>query len=96
MWTAGLCGADGHLPGETPAEVNRHKLLRVAQGEFKEVKTFAGEDWEQSWPRLRAAPGNAFLNWHNVSGQEIIKSHAMSNAETQTFPLWRKRFIQRN
>jgi len=29
----------GHRVGKSPAEVNQHELLRIAQTEFKEVKT---------------------------------------------------------
>jgi hypothetical protein len=54
---------DGHLFGETPEEVNLAELLRNAQREFKEVKTMDEDDLEQDWPRLRAALGEAFLEW---------------------------------
>jgi SNF2 family DNA or RNA helicase len=55
---------DGHLLGETPAEVNLHELLRIAQSEFKSVKTIDEEELERDWPRLRAALGKAFLKWN--------------------------------
>ena len=48
---------DGHLLSESPAEVNLHELLRLAQSEFKSVKTIDEDELKQDWPRLRAALG---------------------------------------
>lgn len=86
---------DGHLLGETPAEVNLHELLRIAQTEFKSVKTIDEEELEQGWPHLRAALGKAFLDWHNVCGSELIKLDKPPNFNSESLPLWRQRFIRR-
>jgi hypothetical protein len=77
---------DGHLLGETPEEVNLPELLRIAQTEFKNIKTIDEVELERAWPCLRAILGQAFLNWHNLPAQptETVK----------TVPLWRQRFIR--
>jgi hypothetical protein len=86
---------DGHLLGENPTEVNLHELLRIAQSEFKEVKTIDEEELEQGWPRLRAALGKAFLNWHKACAGEIIKPAEMPQTPSESLPQWRQRFIRR-
>jgi hypothetical protein len=79
---------DGHLLGESPAEVNLHELLRLAQTEFKCVKTMDEDELKQGWPRLRSALGRAFLDWRKVRANEIIEP---TNIQSR-FPLWRQRF----
>ena len=86
---------DGHLLGETPEEVNLHELLRIAQTEFKSVKTMDEVDLEQDWPRLRATLGKAFLNWQNVAAREIIQPNETPQSQSKTPPLWRQRFFDR-
>ncbi|MDE2104500.1 MAG: SWF/SNF helicase family protein, partial [Patescibacteria group bacterium] len=54
---------DGHLLGETPAEVNLAELLHLAQREFKNVKTLDEHELEQGWPKLRAALSRAYVAW---------------------------------
>jgi len=77
---------DGHLLGENPAEVSLHELLRIAQTEFKNIKTIDEEELEQGWPRLRAALGQAFLKWKS----ELLDT---PKPATNVSPLWRQRFI---
>ena len=86
---------DGHLLGETPEEVNLHELLRIAQTEFKSVKTMDEVDLEQGWPRLRAALGKAFINWQKLSAREIIHPNETPHTQSKIIPLWRQRFIRR-
>ena len=81
---------DGHLLGETPAEVNLAELLHLAQREFKNVKTLDEHDLEAGWPRLRAALGKAFLVWNGQSRADLPVSQM-----TTDLPLWRQRFIRR-
>ena len=86
---------DGHLLGETPTEVNLNELLRIAQSEFKLVKTIDEDELERDWPRLRAALGRAFSNWNNVCVSEIIMPDKSPNFNSKSLPLWRQRFIRR-
>jgi hypothetical protein len=98
---------DGHLLGENPEEVNLAELLRIAQREFKEVKTMDEEELEQDWPRLRAALGKAFRKWKDdlrleTGGSELeaMASAPTANSKLPTapasnLPLWRQRFIRR-
>jgi hypothetical protein len=84
---------DGHLLGETPAEVNLHELLRIAQTEFKSVKTIDEDDLKQDWPRLRDLLGKAFLNWQMIPSLGTIQSNRKLNNQSTTLPPWRQRFI---
>ena len=85
---------DGHLLGENPGEVNLHELLRIAQRDFKQVKTMDEEELEQGWQQTRTALSRAFINWHKGCATEIIQP--VKNIEYQKIrPLWRQRFIRR-
>jgi hypothetical protein len=86
---------DGHLLGETPAEVNLHELLRIAQTEFMSVKTIDEEELEQDWPRLRAALGRAFLKWQGELNEVKFRPAKESPAATNNFPIWRQCFSRR-
>ena len=86
---------DGHLLGENPEEVNLAELLRIAQREFKDVKTIDEEDLEQGWPHLRAALGKAFLNWNKVCSPEIIQPPKTPATQPKTLPPWRQHFSRR-
>ena len=79
---------DGHLLGETPAEVNFHELIRTAQSEFRDVKTLDENDLEQDWPRLRAALGNAFIKWKCELHESVKQTHVAN------IPLWRQHFLR--
>jgi len=85
---------DGHLLGETPTEVNLHELLRIAQTEFKSVKTIDEGELKQGWPRLRAAVSKAFVNWQKLPLHQSIQSNIKPNALSKELPLWRHRFIR--
>ena len=61
------------MPG-TRAEVNLHELLRLAQFEFKSVKTIDEDELKSDWPRLRAALGRAFLDWNGEFRIEVDRS----------------------
>jgi len=78
--------------GENPAEVNLAELLHIAQREFKQVKTLDEVELEQGWPRLRAALGKAFLDWHKVSVRKEIQPETPA-IPSKTLPLWRQRFL---
>jgi hypothetical protein len=82
---------DGHLLGESPAEVNMHDLLRLAQREFKDVKTIDEDELKQDWPHLRAALGKAFLDWNRVANKMIRTNEPTFQSR---IPLWRLRFIR--
>jgi len=94
---------DGHLLGETPAEVNLHELLRLAQSEFKSVKTIDEDELKQGWPRLRAALGMAFLDWKGKFRIEVDRSQksvtvAMNGrlpSNVKTSLSWRQLFLRR-
>jgi len=66
---------DGHLLGENPLEVNLHELLRIAQTEFKNIKTIDEYELEQDWPRQRAVLGQAFLKWKS----ETLGAHKIDH-----------------
>ena len=85
---------DGHLLGESPAEVNLHELLRLAQSEFKSVKTIDEEELKQGWPRLRAALGKALLEWNNLFVYEKIQPNEAPDIQPKTLPHWRQCFIR--
>ena len=90
---------DGHLLGETPAEVNLAELLHIAEREFKTVKTLDEHDLEQGWPRLRAALGKAFLQWTGklpAAKGAIAPAQPQPATQTNDLPLWRQRFLRRN
>ena len=84
---------DGHLLGESPAEVNLHELLRIAQSEFKSIKTMDEDELKQGWPHLRAALGMAFLDWRKARANKMIQTKEPSNNQSR-IPLWRQRFSQ--
>ena len=84
---------DGHLLGETPEEVNLHELLRIAQTEFKSVKTMDEVELEQGWPRLRVALGKAILNWKKLAAREIIQPK-QPPIQSKQILFWRQRFIR--
>ena len=86
---------DGHLLGENPEEVNLAELLRIAQCEFKEVKTIEEEELESDWPRLRSALGKAFLKWQMMRVNEIIQWEEVPRLPSKSVPLWRQRFSRR-
>lgn len=57
---------DGHLLGESPAEMNLAELLEIARKEFDGGRTARCIDeveLEKGWPRLRATLGKAFIQW---------------------------------
>jgi len=91
---------DGHLLGETPAEVNLAELLHIAEREFKNVKTLDEHELEQGWPRLRAGLSRACVAWKvkrvggAAGGVSVPASHPQS-AVTNDPPLWRQRFRRR-
>jgi len=97
---------DGHLLGETPQEVNLHELIRLAQTEFKTVKTIDEDELKQDWPRQRAALGKAFMNWNCEikleTGNSKLEAEAsaptanskLPTAPVSNLPRWRQRFIQ--
>jgi len=92
---------DGHLLGENPHEVNLAELLHIAQREFADVKTIDEEELEQSWPRLRAALGKAFIKWRTDSSvAEIWTPEPISDLPSPDsdidLPLWRQRFLRRS
>lgn len=80
---------DGHLLGETPAEVNLQELLRIAQTEFKSVTTIDQVELNQDWPHLCAALGRAFLNWQKIPLHQTIQPNKILNT-----PFWRQRFAR--
>jgi hypothetical protein len=84
---------DGHLLGESPQEVNLHELLRLAQSEFKSVKTIDEDELKQGWPRLRAALGMAFLDWKGAHGASRTKVEGLESNVT-SLPIWRQRFLR--
>lgn len=94
---------DGHLLGETPVEVNLHELLRLAQAEFKSVKTIDEDELKKGWPRLRAALGRAFLDWKGKFRIEVDRSQksvtvAMNGrlpSNVKTSLSWRQLFLRR-
>jgi len=103
---SGATRTSQHLLGETPAEVNLHELLRIAQTEFKSVKTVDEDELKQDWPRLRAALGKAFLRWNDEfkletggSKLEVKASAPTANSKLPTAPVsnlprWRQRFTE--
>ena len=86
---------DGHLLGETPTEVNLHELLRIAQTEFKSVKTMDEDELKQGWPRLRAALGKAILEWNNLFVRKKIQPNKAPDTQPKMLPHWRRCFIRR-
>jgi SNF2 family DNA or RNA helicase len=79
---------DGHLLGETPKEVNLQDLLRIAQSEFKQVKTIDEDELGQGWPCMRAALGKAFVNWKGELHESVKQTHVTN------IPLWRQQFLR--
>jgi len=69
-----------------PVEVNLHELLRIAQTEFKSVKTMDECELKSGWPQLRAALGRAFSKWHD-------KFNHFTN-HPKAPPLWLQRFTK--
>jgi len=92
-----------HLFSESPAEVNLHELLRLAQTEFKSVKTMDEEELKQGWPHLRAALGKAFFDWKGKFRIEVDRSQksvtvAMNGrlpSNVKTSLSWRQLFLRR-
>ena len=80
---------DGHLLGETPAEVNLHELLLIARTEFKSVKTIDEDELKRDWPRLRAALGKACFDWQKMHMREVIQANRKLHTKTIELPLWR-------
>ena len=76
---------DGHLLGETPAEVNLAELLHSAHREFNRVKTLDEVELEKGWPRLRAALGKAFNQW-NCNPASLLPS-AIAPVQSASLPL---------
>ena len=85
--------SDGHLLGETPAEVNLAELLHIAQREFKSVKAIDELELEKDWPRLRAALGKALLNWNRRLNVVSPKPASTPVLHVNGLPLWRQRFL---
>jgi len=83
---------DGHLLGESPAEVNLHELLRLAQSEFKSVQTIDEDELKRDWPRLRAALGKTFLDWRKRHFRP--RKTAIINLKPKLLPPWRQQFIR--
>ena len=61
---------DGHLLGETPAEVNLAELLEIAQREFASATTLDEADLLEGWPRLRSALSQAGSLWGKAAGEK--------------------------
>ena len=66
---------------------NLHELLRIAQSEFKSVKTIDEDELKQDWPRLRAALGKAFRHFRP-------KKAAIINLKPKLLPPWRQQFMR--
>jgi hypothetical protein len=85
---------EGHLLGENPAEVDLAELLQIAQREFKQVKALDEVELERGWPRLRAALGEAFLNWHKASARREIEPVQTPAIQAKPLPLWLEKLGQ--
>jgi hypothetical protein len=95
---------DGHLLGETPAEVNLAELLHIAEREFKTVKTLDEHELEHGWPacapRWAKPSSSGMVNWPKVGwwGERPREPSALRTsqrssplASTLLAPQWQRR-----
>lgn len=84
---------DGHLLGESPAEVNLVELLEIAKKEFdgRTARCIDEVKLEKGWPILRAALSKAFVLWIKEASPVFLPpSNAPIPSRYHDLPLWQQ------